>query len=150
MKKLSLSILTLAIAASTYAQKLDRSKRPVPGPAPEVTLGKTESFTLPNGLRVFVVENHKLPLVSASIQLDVHPELEGKSAGYSTFMSDLLTAGTKARSKDQLNQQIDYIGATLNASATGMFGRSLKKTPGETAGAHGRYCSKCRLQTGRS
>ncbi|HEY9178888.1 MAG TPA: insulinase family protein [Flavipsychrobacter sp.] len=127
MKKLSLFILTTVVAVSTYAQQLDRSKRPQPGPAPEIQLGKTESFVLPNGLKVFVVENHKLPLVTASIQFDVYPELEGDMAGYSEFLSELLTAGTKTRSKDELNKQIDFIGARLSASARSMYGQSLKK-----------------------
>ena len=127
MKKLSLIILSTAIAVSSYAQTVDRSKRPQPGPAPEIKLGKTESFELPNGLKVFVVENHKLPMISASIQLDIYPELEGNMAGYSDFLSELLTAGTKTRSKEQLNQEIDFIGARISASADGMFGQSLTK-----------------------
>lgn len=127
MKKLSLIILSAAFAMYANAQTVDRSKRPQPGPAPEIKLGKTESFVLPNGLKVFVVENHKLPMVSASIQFDVYPELEGDMAGYSEFLSELLTSGTKKRSKDQLNQEIDFIGARLSASARSMFGQSLKK-----------------------
>lgn len=127
MKKISLIILSIALTATAYAQTLDRSKRPQPGPAPEITLGKTESFTLPNGLKVYVVENHKLPVVSASIQFDVYPEPEGFMAGYTGFLSELLTAGTKNRSKDELNKEIDFIGASLSASARGMFGQSLKK-----------------------
>ncbi|HRO43743.1 MAG TPA: hypothetical protein PL009_12975, partial [Flavipsychrobacter sp.] len=74
MKKLTLSILTVAFAFVANAQTIDRSIRPHPGPAPEIKLGKTESFTLPNGLKVFVVENHKLPTIAASIQLDIRPE----------------------------------------------------------------------------
>ena len=127
MKKLSLIILSLVFVSTSYAQKLDRSVRPKPGPAPAIELGKTESFTLTNGMRVFVVENHKLPMVSASIQLDIDPELEGKMAGYSEFLSELLTAGTENRSKDELNKEIDFIGARISASSTGMFGQSLKK-----------------------
>src|SRR5690606_17734595 len=142
-----LFILTIALAVSAGAQRaqlqmatpvendqkngnnggIDRSIRPKPGPAPEIKLGKTESFVLPNGLKVFVVENHKLPMVSASIQFDVYPEMEGDMAGYSDFLSELLTAGTKKRSKEELNQEIDFIGARLSASARGMFGQSLKK-----------------------
>lgn len=126
MKKLSLIILTSVLSVSAFAQ-LDRSKRPEPGPAPEIKLGKTESFTLDNGMRVFVVENHKLPIVSASIQFDVYPELEGDMAGYSEFLSELLTAGTKSRTKDELNKEIDFIGARVSASARGMYGQSLVK-----------------------
>jgi zinc protease len=127
MKKITLSILTLALAVSAYAQKLDRSIRPKAGPAPEITLGKTESFTMANGMRVFVVENHKLPTVSVSIQLDIKPELEGNAAGYREMMSEILLSGTKSRSKEKLNAEIDYIGANINASDDGLFGSSLKK-----------------------
>lgn len=127
MKKLIASVLFLAVAFSVNAQKLDRGIRPKPGPAPKIELGKTESFTLPNGLKVYVVENHKLPLVTCSIQFDVYPELEGDMSGYSEFLSELLTAGTKTRTKDELNKEIDFIGARLSASARSMFGRSLKK-----------------------
>ncbi|RYE13351.1 MAG: hypothetical protein EOP51_29910, partial [Sphingobacteriales bacterium] len=67
MKKLTLSILSLTIAATTMAQTFDRSVRPKPAAAPEIKLGKTEDFTLANGMRVFVVENHKLPTVAVSI-----------------------------------------------------------------------------------
>lgn len=127
MKKIFSFILTIALTAPAFAQDLDRSKRPEPGPAPEITLGETESFTLDNGMKVFVVENHKLPLVTYSIQLDIFPELEGNMAGYSEFISELMTAGTKTRSKDELNKEIDFIGARLSASASSMYGKSLKK-----------------------
>ena len=61
MKKILSLILVLAVTSVAFAQKLDRSKRPVAGIAPEIKLGKIESFTLENGLKVFVVENHKNP-----------------------------------------------------------------------------------------
>ena len=127
MKKITLSILTLALATATYAQTLDRSIKPKPGPAPEVKLGKTESFTLPNGLQVFVVENHKVPSIEVNIELDVRPELEGDMAGYRGMMSELLLSGTATRSKDKLNAEIDQMGASINVSDEGMSGNGLKK-----------------------
>jgi len=127
MKKIAFSIISLALVSTSWAQPLDRSIRPQPGPAPEIKLGKTESFTLANGLKVFVVENHKLPTISCSIQLDVRPELEGENAGYRDMMSELLLTGTKNRSKDKLNEEIDFIGARINASDEGMSGSGLKK-----------------------
>ncbi len=127
MKKITLSIFTLALALSAQADKLDRSVRPKPAAAPEVKLGKPESFTLPNGMRVFVVENHKLPTVSCNIELDIKPELEGASAGYRDMMSELLTSGTKTRSNEQLNKEIDFIGANIAASHDEVSGSSLKK-----------------------
>ena len=90
MKKITLSILTIALAVTAIAQKLDRSIKPKPGPAPTISLGKTESFTLANGLKVFVVENHRLPTISCSIQFDVKPELQGDMAGYREMMFERL------------------------------------------------------------
>ncbi len=127
MKKLTLSILSLTIAAATWAQTFDRSIRPKPGPAPEIKLGKTEDFTLANGMRVFVVENHKLPTIAVSIQLDIKPELQGNMAGLHEMMPELLTSGTKTRSNDKLNEEIDFIGANIDASDDGLYGSSLKK-----------------------
>ena len=49
---------------------LDRSIRPLPGPAPTVLVGNYDSFELPNGLKVFVVENHKIPRISYNLTLN--------------------------------------------------------------------------------
>ncbi|HTN47326.1 MAG TPA: pitrilysin family protein [Flavipsychrobacter sp.] len=127
MKKIILSITALALASASYAQTLDRSIRPKAGPAPEIKLGKTESFTLPNGMKVFVVENHKLPTIAVSVQLDIKPELEGNKTGMMDMMSELLLTGTTTRSNDKLNEEIDFIGADINASHDGISGRGLKK-----------------------
>lgn len=108
-------------------EKIDRSKRPVAGPAPEIKLGNIESFTLSNGLKVFVVENHKLPKVAFSIVLDVDPMLEKEYKGVSDLAGQLMKTGTVNRTKDQLNAEIDFIGATLETSSSSVYGTSLKK-----------------------
>lgn len=127
MKKISLSILSFALATAAWAQPLDRSIKPKPGPAPEIKLGKSESFTLPNGMKVFVVENHKLPTITCSIELDIKPALEGEMAGYRDMMSELLLTGTTTRSKDKLNEEIDRMGVNMNVSSDGLSASGLKK-----------------------
>ncbi len=127
MKKISLSILSFALATAAWAQPLDRSIKPKPGPAPEIKLGKSESFTLPNGMKVFVVENHKLPTITCSIELDIKPALEGDMAGYRDMMSELLLTGTTTRSKDKLNEEIDRMGVNMNVSSDGLSASGLKK-----------------------
>jgi zinc protease len=111
----------------TSGQKLDRSKKPSPGPAPEIKIGNYESFELPNGLKVFVVENHKLPRVAFSLVLDRDPLLEGDKAGYISTTGELIGRGTKTRTKEQLDEEVDFIGASFSTSSTGMYGSSLKK-----------------------
>ena len=127
MKKIALSILTIALVSASWAQNLDRSIKPKPGPAPEIKLGKTESFTLPNGMKVFVVENHKLPTIECNIEFDIKPALEGDMAGYGEMMSELLLSGTTTRSKDKLNSEIDQMGANISVSNKEISGGGLKK-----------------------
>lgn len=106
---------------------LDRSIKPQPGPAPVINIGKYESFELENGLKVFVVENKKIPRVSYSLIIDYVPFAEGELAGLADFTGQMLRKGTKTLSKDQLDEEIDFIGASLSTSANGIYASSLKK-----------------------
>ena len=132
MKKIIFSITAVLIFSSAFAQKgedkkLDRSIRPMPAEAPVIKLGEIQSFELPNGLKVFVVENHKQPTIAYSFALDIHPGLEKDAIGTANITSQLMTSGTKTRSKDQIDNDIDFIGATLTADPKGLYGASLKK-----------------------
>ncbi len=104
-----------------------RSKAPGSAPARPINLGEYSSFTMDNGLQVIVVENHKLPRVSYQISLNNDALIEGDQAGYVSFAGDLITKGTTKRPKAKLDEEVDFIGATLNSSSSGMFGSSLKK-----------------------
>jgi predicted Zn-dependent peptidase len=126
MKK-SLLIVILLSVGFTFAQKLDRTKPPIPGPAPEIKIGKYVSFQLENGLKVFVVENHKLPIVTFNLIIDRDPILEKENAGYVEITGELLKTGTKTKTKSQIDEDIDFIGATFNTSSTNLFGSCLKK-----------------------
>lgn len=131
MKKIAiLSAFILSIGTIALAQ-VDRTQFPAAGPAPEIKIGDAETFTLDNGLKVFVVKNTKLPRVSFTLVLERDPMLEGDKAGMTDFVGEMMTAGTTNRSKDQLDQEIDFIGASLSASATTMFASSLKKHQGK-------------------
>ncbi|MFZ9236578.1 MAG: M16 family metallopeptidase [Algoriphagus sp.] len=131
MKKFVLGILVMLLATGITFAQVDRSKLPASGPAPEIKIGEAESFTLANGLKVFVVKNTKLPRVSFTLVFDRDPILEGDKAGLSTFIGDMMMGGTKNRTKDQLDQEIDFIGASLSASATSVSASSLKKHQGK-------------------
>ncbi|MFM7154668.1 MAG: M16 family metallopeptidase [Bacteroidota bacterium] len=104
-----------------------RKQAPVAGDAPKIQIGKAETFKLSNGLTVILVENHKLPTVSFRLFVDMDPVLEKEAAGYTNFLGELLTAGTKTRSKAQINQEIDFIGASLSADQNGVSGSCLTK-----------------------
>jgi predicted Zn-dependent peptidase len=109
------------------ATPLDRSIVPQPGPAPKIQIGKATSFTLPNGMKVIVVENHKLPNVTYSLSLNLTPIAEGNKAGYISIAGDLLSAGTTTKTKGQIDEAIDFIGGSLSTSASSISGSCLSK-----------------------
>lgn len=117
----------VALGLSASAQQLDRTKLPADGPAPVIKIAQPETFTLPNGLKVFVVQNNKLPRVAFNLTLDYLPIREGEKAGYVDIAGQLLKTGTKTRTKDQIDEAVDAIGATLDTSPTGVYALSLKK-----------------------
>jgi zinc protease len=125
MKKLI--IIALAFTCVVAHAQVDRSKAPKPAPAREIKIGDYQSFALKNGLQVFVVENHKLPRVQFSLQLKNDPILEKEKAGFVELTGQLIGTGTTSRNKAQLDEEVDFIGATLNTSWNGMFASSLTK-----------------------
>src|SRR5690554_1926523 len=126
MKRILISAFTLLLATTSFAQ-VDRSKMPEPGPAPKIELGQTKSFTLDNGLKVFVVENHKLPRVAYSLQLNIEGVKEGDKAGTAEIAGNLMKTATKNRTKEEIDFGIDFIGARLSTSAMSVYGTSLVK-----------------------
>jgi len=131
MKKFALGIGVMLLATGISFAQVDRSKLPASGPAPEIKIGEAETFTLANGLKVFVVKNTKLPRVSFTLQLDRVLPLEGDKAGLRNFVGEMMMGGTKNRTKDQLDQEIDFIGASLSASSTSVSVSTLKKHQGK-------------------
>ena len=132
MKK-TFSILLLLLTFTAFAQ-VDRSQQPQPGPAPVIQLGEPERFTLKNGLTVLIVENNKLPRAAVSLSLDNAPIAEGELAGVSSMTAALLGKGSTTIDKDSFNEEVDFMGATINfgsqsASASSLsryFGRVLE------------------------
>ncbi|WP_416439780.1 M16 family metallopeptidase [Phnomibacter sp. MR] len=108
------------------AQTIDRTKAPKPGPAPVINIGDPASFTLPNGLKVFVVTNTKLPQVSATLTIDRDPLVEGDKAGMLSMAGSLMRRGTSKMDKATLDESVDFLGGELGASATSVSASSLK------------------------
>jgi len=126
MKKIIFYLFSCLFILNVNAQ-LDRSQRPEPGPAPTIQLGEFESFTLDNGLKVIVVENRKVPVISWQLTLDVDPYQEGDAAGYVDFAGQLMREGTTNRTKQEIDEAVDFIGANLSTYSTGIFASSLTR-----------------------
>ena len=125
MKRISF-IIACFLILGLHAQ-VDRTREPKVGPVPEINLGIPETYTLPNGLTVIVVENHKLPRVSFTLTLDNPPNLEGEKAGVSELMGSLLGKGSTSIPKDDFNEEVDFMGANISFSASGGFAGGLSK-----------------------
>ncbi len=121
-------ILTLALAFFAISiQAQETIPMPKPGPAPTINIGKPNEFKLKNGLTVIVVENHKLPRVSATLTIDNAPVALGNKKGAESLLSDMLGTGTKSISKEDFNQRIEFLGANVNFWEAGASASSLKK-----------------------
>lgn len=123
MKKYIIAItgfLTLAMHAQD---------RPMPkqGPSPTVNVKKPQTFTLSNGLKVMVVEDHKLPRVSYSLMIDNAPYAEGAKKGVSDMTSSMLGKGSQTIAKDAFDEEVDFLGANMNFSASGAYASGLSK-----------------------
>ena len=124
--KLYIVIAVFFMSLGVNAQ-IDRSQQPKPGPAPKIALEKPQEFELKNGLKVLVVENHKLPRVSFNLAFDREPIVEGEKAGVTSLLGAMLANGTTSISKDDFNEEIDFLGARLNISFGGGSASSLTK-----------------------
>ncbi len=125
MKKLF--IIALGCLSLAATAQIDRSKLPEPGPARDIEIGDYEKFKLKNGLTVIVVENDKLPTLSWTLTFDSGVITEGDNAGYAGIFGQVMRAGTASKSKEVLDEEIDFIGASLNVGATSMSAFSLSK-----------------------
>ena len=117
----------LLCAVGLVSGQLDRSIMPKPTPAPQIQIKPTETWTTANGITVILSENHKLPKVSFDLTLGSGATLEGEKAGLSELAGSLVMSGTSNRSKDQLDKEIDFLGASLSASASNVYLSVLTK-----------------------
>ncbi|MEO6639331.1 MAG: pitrilysin family protein [Ginsengibacter sp.] len=119
MKKSIITAFSFLMLVSVQAQnKVDRSKRPEAGPAPVISVGTPVTYKLPNGITVLVVEDHRLPKVSATYFIDQGPIKEGAKAGVFGIMGQMLEEGTSSKTKAQFDEDVDQMGANVNLSGS--------------------------------
>jgi predicted Zn-dependent peptidase len=116
---LILSMSALAISRNTpMMDGLDRTKRPVPKPAPVIHLPDIQKTTLKNGLKVWLVEMHKLPTVAFSLVINAGSDHDpSDKPGLASITADMMTEGTSNRDALKISEDLDEIGARLNANA---------------------------------
>ncbi len=108
----------LALAPSIATAQYDRSKPPELARPARLVVPPVLSTTLPNGIRLKVVENRELPLVQVIAAVDGGIRLDGSTPGISTFMTGLLDDGAGSRDAAALQAEVAYLGANLSSNAS--------------------------------
>ena len=127
MKTKIFAFLTFFLVSIVATAQIDRTKQPKPGPAPKVSLEVPAEFQLKNGLTVLVVVNKKLPRVAYNLTIDNPPIIEGDKAGVASLLGSMLGNGTTTIPKDEFNDEVDFLGASLSFGSQSAFARSLSK-----------------------
>ncbi len=97
----------------------DRSVQPAEGPAPLLTLPEVWTSSLDNGMKVFGIEQHEIPLVQYSIVLSGgHYVDEPGKSGTASLVSTLMMEGTKNKTPQELEEAIEKLGASINMYAS--------------------------------
>ena len=97
---------------------LDRTRAPVPGPAPQVRLPSVERFTLAGGLPVLLAARRGVPVVN--LQLLVvggSAALKTGEAGLAALTSDMVDEGSEGRSALEVAASFEKLGAAFHSSA---------------------------------
>ncbi len=96
-----------------------RKTQPQPGPAPALHLPVPTEFNLSNGLKVLLVEDHALPVVTAEVVSRAgsvnNPQ---DKSGLATLTAEVMGDGTTSRSLTQLAEDQESIGTQIGASAS--------------------------------
>jgi zinc protease len=96
-----------------------KNKAPVSDEILRVKIPKPTELTLPNGLKVLVLEDHRLPLVTARLTILGAGALNDPAdvPGLANVTAAMLKEGTKTRTSKQIAEQSDQLGAMIGAQA---------------------------------
>lgn len=126
MRQTALLLLLAAIMpVVVHSQTVDRTKPPQTPPIPDFKLPSLYETSLPNGLKIVLVEDARFPLVTLRLAFLGGSKFDPPSLpGLSESTAALLTEGTKTRSSRQIAEELAEIGGTLNG-ASGPDGLTL-------------------------
>jgi zinc protease len=114
------TLVATVVAASLLLPiaSVAQEQPPAPSAPREARVPQPVEKTLPNGLRVIVVEKHDVPLVAARLMVMSGGEADAAGlAGLAQATAGLLTKGTRTRSAEQIANGVAALGATLQAEA---------------------------------
>src|SRR5690606_18888707 len=97
----------------------DRSKPPVQGAAPELSIPEMWTANLENGIKVSGIEQNEIPTVNFSLVIEGGHLLDDmQKNGVANLMSDILMEGTANKTPEELEEAIALLGASINMYTT--------------------------------
>ena len=95
-----------------------RSQAPAPLPSMPIVIPTSHETVLSNGLRVVVVEDSRLPLVSYRLALPIGSSYDPPGLpGLTDLLAGLLPEGTESKSSREIADEVARVGASLSAGA---------------------------------
>ena len=107
----------IAAAPAVLRADIDRTHAPAPLPEPKASFPDYKQVILPNGLKIFVVENHREPTVTFRLLIKAGDAFDGSRPGLADTTASLLNRGTAKRTALQFAEETDFIGASVEASS---------------------------------
>lgn len=118
MRKLFFSAALCALCVLCVNAQTPQATPPPPAPPRSGKFPTPVEQTLPNGLRVIVIERHETPLITAQLLIKNGGEVDPPElAGLADMTADLLTKGTQSRDATKIAQEIESLGGSLEAGA---------------------------------
>src|SRR5439155_4759626 len=109
--------LTTVAPAVAARQAPDRSRAPQPGPPPALNLPAVQKRQLSNGLPVWTVELHEVPVAQVNLVVfsGTADDPTGKF-GLASLTAAMLEEGAGSRSALEIADAVDFLGADLSAT----------------------------------
>jgi zinc protease len=116
---LAVAVVSLAGTPPADSQTAARTQPPPPAAERPFDFPAHTTTKLENGLTVFVVADHRQPVVSITLMIPGAgaSSHDGQKAGLASMTAELLRRGTSSRSAQQVAEAIDRVGGSLRASA---------------------------------
>lgn len=80
-----------------------------------------QTVVLPNGLTVYLMEQHEVPVINVSVLIPAGAIYDDDQSGLASLTALALRHGTKSMSKANMEEELDFVGATLNTFASKEF-----------------------------
>ena len=110
-------LLTLAAASVCLAQPVPSYRDLKFPPLKPVAIPNVATFTLPNGMKLFLLEDHELPLVSGSARIRTGNLFDpADKVGLAGMTGDVMrSGGTTALTGDQIDERLENIAASVES-----------------------------------